>query len=310
MRTGVRQWLRREEGSIIPLIALSLTVIMGFAALTVDMGAMYLERERAQHGADAAALAAVQELPDTPDLARSVAYDYAERNGFANGDVQVALSNGDSRVKVTITHRVELFFARILGITSGTVAASATAQTGSVSTYTGIAPFGVQEQPFIVGAQYQLKAAPQSTAPPPYTGNFAALALGANGSPTYEDTIKFGYKAPIHVGDVLTTEPGDMSGPTADGISYRLTQMPPDTYCSYDQAHLGCAEVLIVPIVSDYLGTGKTTVTVVGFAAFYLDGTVGGGSDEEVVGRFLNMVIDADVGTGASFGLDANQLVG
>ncbi|HET7560730.1 MAG TPA: pilus assembly protein TadG-related protein [Limnochordia bacterium] len=188
----MRQWLRREEGSIIPLIALSLTVIMGFAALTVDMGAMYLERERAQHSADAAALAAVQELPDTPDLARSVAYDYAERNGFDAADVQVDLSNGDSRVKVTITHRVQLFFARILGIATGTVAASATAQEGGVSSYLGIAPFGVQEQPFIYGAQYQLKAGPQSTEPPPYEGNFGPLALAANGAPSYEDTIKFG----------------------------------------------------------------------------------------------------------------------
>ncbi|HET7560729.1 MAG TPA: hypothetical protein VFK80_12295 [Limnochordia bacterium] len=112
------------------------------------------------------------------------------------------------------------------------------------------------------------------------------------------------------MGDVLTTEPGDMSGPTADGVMYRLTQMPPDTYCTYEQAHEGCAQVLIVPIVSGYTGGGRTTVTVVGFAAFYLDGTVNGGSDEAVVGRFLHMVVDADVGTGASYGLEANQLVG
>lgn len=299
-----------EEASVLVAVALLLTVLLGFVGLVVDMGYLYLTREREQHAAEAAALAAVQALPETPDLARTLAFDYAERNGMPADGIAVDFSADYRRATVNVRQTVPLFFAPLLGIDSRVVVASAIAETGAVSAYSGAAPWGVQEQPFVYGAQYELKAGPQSTDPAPYTGNFGALALGGTGADVYLDNLEHGYQGAIHVGDTLTTETGNMAGPTADGVRYRLEESPIQSRCTFEMAHEGCAEVVIVPVIGPYEGTGRTDVQVLGFAAFYLEGTIGGASDQEVVGRFLRMVIDGGVGSGDDYGVRADKLVG
>jgi len=50
-----------EKGTVLPLVALSLVVLMGFAAIAVDVGNGYAERRRSQSAADASVLAAAVE---------------------------------------------------------------------------------------------------------------------------------------------------------------------------------------------------------------------------------------------------------
>ncbi|NQT20070.1 MAG: hypothetical protein HQ592_10230 [Planctomycetes bacterium] len=52
----------REKGSVLILFALSMLALIGLAALAVDLGAVYTAQAQLQVGADAAALAAIQEL--------------------------------------------------------------------------------------------------------------------------------------------------------------------------------------------------------------------------------------------------------
>ncbi|MEE8347156.1 MAG: pilus assembly protein TadG-related protein, partial [Dehalococcoidia bacterium] len=54
---------RRETGQTLVLFVLALGVIMGFTAMTVDVGMFFQERRSLQNAADAAALAGIQELP-------------------------------------------------------------------------------------------------------------------------------------------------------------------------------------------------------------------------------------------------------
>jgi len=70
---------RDDRGSVMPLVALCMTVILGFAALAIDLG-----QERALHTAleataDSAALAAASQLPNEKK-ARAAALEYAEKN--------------------------------------------------------------------------------------------------------------------------------------------------------------------------------------------------------------------------------------
>lgn len=59
-----RQLDRREHGQVLVLFALGLVVLLGFAALAVDIGRFVAERRHVQNAADAGALAACQKLID------------------------------------------------------------------------------------------------------------------------------------------------------------------------------------------------------------------------------------------------------
>ena len=64
---------RDERGQAIVLMTLSLVVIMGMAALVVDVGSWFHTKRRLQGTADAAALAGAQLLPNDPSGAQSQA---------------------------------------------------------------------------------------------------------------------------------------------------------------------------------------------------------------------------------------------
>ncbi|WP_336649825.1 pilus assembly protein TadG-related protein [Kocuria rosea] len=127
-----------ERGAVAVLTALCLVVLLGFAAIAIDVGRMYEERAQLQSGADAAALAIAQQCGAggvcTPEGATSMAQQYAAsnaRDGVAHADVPAIVSN---TVKVTTRTKeasgagtLALSFAPVLGIADPKVAATATA---------------------------------------------------------------------------------------------------------------------------------------------------------------------------------------
>ncbi len=54
---------RDESGQVLVFVAVILTVLVGMAALVVDVGSWYQAQRHLQTAADAAALAGAQELP-------------------------------------------------------------------------------------------------------------------------------------------------------------------------------------------------------------------------------------------------------
>lgn len=141
---------RRAVAAIFSLVIL--VVLLGFTALTVDIGHIYNVRAELQNAADAAALAAIQLLPNEAE-ALATARKYANMNHAQYGDVvgkaDVLLGRWDwdlgtfavggtpvNAVHV-YTHRskkngnpVDLFFAPIFGKQATEVSASATAALG------------------------------------------------------------------------------------------------------------------------------------------------------------------------------------
>jgi Flp pilus assembly protein TadG len=78
---------RDERGQMAILFVLTLLVVFIFFALAFDAGLWYFDHRTAQNQADAAALAAVQELPDTAVAnATNVAKQWLTKNG-ASGDL-------------------------------------------------------------------------------------------------------------------------------------------------------------------------------------------------------------------------------
>lgn len=81
MRNLRELWFDRR-GAFAPMTALVLTIVIGFGALTIDMGYNYVMRNRLQVTADSSALAGASQLEFLPDqtLVVAEALDYADRN--------------------------------------------------------------------------------------------------------------------------------------------------------------------------------------------------------------------------------------
>jgi hypothetical protein len=109
-----------EEGFVAVFLALTLTVMLIFAAFTVDFGSWYTRSAEIKRAADAAALAGVVWMPEY-DLARQAALDAAKANGFdpsTNSSISVSIDtidNNNRQLKVTIRDKkAKQFFSRLV----------------------------------------------------------------------------------------------------------------------------------------------------------------------------------------------------
>lgn len=294
----LRNLLRCRKGAVAVIAAAAIIGLSSMAALAVDVGVLYLNRYQLANAADAAALAGAQDLPDSPDQAIATAVNFATANSKPSptpDGVEPVLSKSNTALTVRLTRNVPLYFARILGLNSSVVAATATAE---LKTYTGgtngIVPFGIVKQNFVYGQTYQLKLGPGDS----YHGNFQALALGATGASNYTSNIKYGYKGTFKIGDWILTETGNMSGPTSSGVSYRVGLDPAATF---ESVQPGSGRIIVVPVLDSLLVSGRSDVLVVGFAAFFLEGSGGGGNDFYVYGKFREMVVPGESSSSATY---------
>ena len=106
--------LSTESGQSAALFAVVLVALMGFSALVVDVGSIYLARTELQNAADIAALAAACDLP-TAGTAVNTARHYAAMNGADEATTTVTTPyNGDpNKVEVVCSKYVSYTFARV-----------------------------------------------------------------------------------------------------------------------------------------------------------------------------------------------------
>lgn len=152
-----------ERGQVLVITALALVVLLGVAALVVDVGFSWMIRRQQQNAVDPAAIAAARylknELGDATwnqAAAEADACFYAQQNGFFEGDPAcgTAIGSGNLRVnvppldgpysgrpgfvQVVISATRPTLFARILGqddavVTTGAVAANTAGNSNSSS---------------------------------------------------------------------------------------------------------------------------------------------------------------------------------
>ena len=138
------KWLKDESGQSVIVIAISMVVLCGFAALAVDIARVSMADGQLQNAADAAALAGARSLPSAT-TAKSQAVHYAGLNGVsaANTKTTTPYNGNASKIEVVCTATVDYTFARIFGLTSKTVSARAVAEkTGMSGGAFGYAVFG------------------------------------------------------------------------------------------------------------------------------------------------------------------------
>ncbi len=304
-------WLAGDQrGAVSVLVAAGLVAFFGFAAISIDAGRAFVEKQRLQNVADAASLAGARALPDQAEAER-VAREVVAQNGIPDGDrVDVTFPDGGS-IRVAVRNPVEYVFAPVLGYNRSTLEAAARAASGGVSSITGdddagedqvnggAVPLAVEWGNFQPGELVTLKVGPGGQT----NGNFHALALGGQGASTYRRNLKYGFAGTVRVGDWLRTEPGNMAGPTRDGVTWRIDQDPSSTF---DTVAAGSPRVAYVAVVDSFRSVqGRDEVKVAGFAAFYLERYAGNG---EVTGRFLRWMSEGEIG-GSDYGLRSTRLV-
>lgn len=289
MRQFVARVLKDEKGLAFFTVTMGIMALFGITALVTDFGQMALARYRLVNAVDSAALAAARDLTLIPDpytremIARQRAIDVATANGAPPARVTVSVSS--ARVSVDAEQTVSLIMSRAFGVSQRTVKAHAAAQVGSITSYRGVAPLTIKEQPLVYGQMVTLKyGSPDSP------GNFGALALQGTGSKNYKQNLIYGFPEIIKFGDSIDTEPGNMNGPT-DGIQERLDRCT--NGCTYDNFEPNCPKILVIPTHLNDL-KGRDQIQVSGFAAFFVDRDATGSATDEIKGYFVRMAAEGD----------------
>ena len=138
----------KERGAAAVLVAFSMVVLLGFAALAVVVGAMYAEKAQLQNGADATALAIAGDCAKGINCAAAMA-DSDNRladenaNDDSSGVFSVSQPTANSvRVETyaqepgSTADGFSLFFARALGNESSVIHAASVASWGAPSSAT------------------------------------------------------------------------------------------------------------------------------------------------------------------------------
>jgi Flp pilus assembly protein TadG len=125
--------LAEDQGAVAVIVALMMTVLLGFVAISVDVGSLYSERRQLQNGADAAALALACHR-GTPTAMTTTATGYLTANVQDGRAAATVTTTTDGQVTVTAESRnaqgtaaLPLSFAPALGIGSAVVSATSTA---------------------------------------------------------------------------------------------------------------------------------------------------------------------------------------
>jgi len=157
-RIVLPQPLRDDRGSVVVIVAITMTALLSMLALAVDLGMLFATRGEAQRVADSAALAGAGAFLDCWDCSytEEKAEDYAIEYGTLNTvrDQRVEILPEDVTVDMTL-HRVTVvvrrtaergsavatWFARVFGVDEVDVAARATAEAAPAGAALCLKPF-------------------------------------------------------------------------------------------------------------------------------------------------------------------------
>lgn len=275
---------KERRGQVYVWLGIGLLFLFLLLALVIEVGRMINIRTKEQNAVDAAALAGAQHLPDAPAAKQEAAEYYIINHQLPKEDLEELETTGDTthyragpgqvwvttpyngdelKIEVRSGWPISFLFGRLSGLMGNFIGARAVATLGAASCVDGrnqdpspIVPWGVllrDAQDFVSGQEYVIKQGPWGEE----WGNFGVFVCSGRGGRAYLDDILHGCRRRLCVGDQLDLEPGNMAGPTREGVEGRLAE-----------GHT----LIIVPVVRVDFRAGRTDVTVTGFAAMRLTG--------------------------------------
>jgi Flp pilus assembly protein TadG len=303
----MRQLRRCERGQALVLMVLFLAFLLGCATLVLDVGSWFRSQRQLQSAADAAALAGAQALPNSPGDATGLAQQYATKNASDLSSAEYSIESDlapNDRITVHVTRNAPGFFARIFGIASVKVGATATAQAKVMAQAKHVAPITIKNtEPMLGGSGCPCFGPGNETTLPLRTGapgGFALVDLTGNGNGTTSDDaladwIVNGYPDYLPVGKYLSDP----------GAKYNKSRIQ-----SALDSRIGSE--LLFPVFDTYSGGGANAgYHVIGWAAFHLESADLNGQGS-LTGYFTEVIWDGIGATtgGPNYGARTVQLVG
>ena len=305
-----RSLRRREDGQALVFSVLLLAGLLGVSSLVVDGGNSLLQRRNQQGVADAAALAAVKDLPASTSAANSTARSYATTQNSADrsvvDDVVVTGSTpgvcdagfgakllAPESVCVIVHSTSSGAFSGIVGIDTFEANARAIAQASQVTALGGWLPFGVRAGAFTASPPTQLTITPGNGSHN-VGGMINALAgptckfYGGNGVADVIKSAAYGGAdaCPITIGQTVQTQTGVSVGNiTNKGFDQRIGNntdsfsdvFGQDANGNHYVKKINSPRLAIVPIAQDGSGNwplnGNATITVQGYVLVYIGDT-------------------------------------
>jgi Flp pilus assembly protein TadG len=270
-----------RKGQALIVVIAAIPAILGALTLVVDVGNAYFNKLEMQTASDSAVLAGGLYLPSEPSDAISFARQIANANGLSNTDItSITVTPDDKEVIITASRSLPCYLCAILGESeahaqvadggtqtpSGSLNTTATSGIVPIRAAAGVVPIGVDYRTALNYGQEIILKQGQVGA-----GNWGPLALGSSGASVYATNIENGYSGVVTDGDMLTTETGDVVGPTSQAFNYRIsegqTNFPSGTFQSHD---LNDPRVMLIPLVDFSDINGNSQVPLKGFAMMWV----------------------------------------
>ncbi|HOP11191.1 MAG TPA: pilus assembly protein TadG-related protein [Oscillospiraceae bacterium] len=122
----LKKFITGERGSSPWVAVFSMTVLLAFTAMAVDLGMAYMQASKLQAALDAGALAGAAYLPNTTE-ATAAAIECVELNGYTASDISISFSDSDSKISLTSAKEIDTMFLKALGINQWNIAKKAAA---------------------------------------------------------------------------------------------------------------------------------------------------------------------------------------
>jgi hypothetical protein len=310
-----------ESGQALVLSIVFLTVLLGMAALTLDVGSWYRAHRATQATADAAALAAAQELPESTDNAKTRALEYASKNGggLAAGNITFSSKfSANDTVAVRVERPAPAFFAKLFGLSSVTVRGRASARATALGSARYVAPI-------VVHYKHPLLNCTQAAHPN------CNPTFGATTTLTLSDLHRPGGGSGAGSFGLINLNNADVSGTAdadvlADWLRYGYDQdMPLGIYYSAPSANFNNSQFLsaldavvnkevLFPVYRLLTGPGSNgKYDIIGWVGFYVRSYDASGSNGTLTGEFSRYIaegIEAPPGGGPpNLGVHGVELV-
>lgn len=311
--------IKCQKGSTLVFAAIVMVAMIGFTALAIDTGMILTADHQLQSAVDAAALAGASGLLINQGVATNRAVAVSALNNCINQAVVINAGNVSyptpTRIAVQTNRQVPLFIAPILGVNTSTITAVASAQLGQLSETKSLKPWAVPFLNWNIGEQVLLKAGDNKDAPGTnpsfhYAINYPPVNKGnpIPGANAYRNFIMNSYNGTVTIGDVIQVEPGNMVGPTRQGVDYLMAQDPGAFWDTQSGSVLGSnypgfssPRIIKIPFYDPNSppSNGRSTITVTGLGAFFVEGLSG----KDLIGRFMKITTEGNNKGGPGAGL-------
>lgn len=285
--------LREDRGSVVVLVALMVTVLLGGAGLAVDGGRGYLQRRTMQVAADAASTAGTYEMEKnwngssfsslTQSQIETAASGYASQNGWSasagaisfvymqkDGTTSATFNVNSRGVSATVSAPFPSTFGRVFGIQQYRAGAGSAAIFGSARQSLDAIPLAINDDAFS-GYNSQVGLQPANGGGNYGQFNFVSLVPPgciANDITCYLNAMRNGTTQPVVVPGtypVNTFDNSQLSDTTAGALQSRIDSAPAETCANFAT---GSRRVVILPVVGGDIG--GSSVSLIRFRAFFI----------------------------------------